>query len=156
MVVRSRELMSYETVPVAIENQKILEDRLNISISNEFFENIGEETLDLAGQMFLFLNSCPRNFILTEILKSFKDYLFTENVESILKFLNQLIVKIKDDDVIKKTALAIINKFLNMKDLQYKNIEDIYKSTSPEKMKNKYKDLSYLRKGQKLYIGFLT
>ena len=153
---RSRELMSYETVPVAIENQKILEDRLNISISNEFFENIGEETLDLAGQMFLFLNSCPRNFILTEILKSFKDYLFTENVESILKFLNQLIVKIKDDDVIKKTALAIINKFLNMKDLQYKNIEDIYKSTSPEKMKNKYKDLSYLRKGQKLYIGFLT
>ena len=149
---RSRELRSHETIPVAIENQKILEDRLNISISNEFFENIGEETLNLAGQMFLFLNSCPRNFLVTEKLKSFKNYLSTENVESILKFLNRLIVKIKDDDVIKKTSLAIINKFLNMKGLQYKNIEEIYKSTSQEKSKNEFKELSYLRKGYTLLI----
>ena len=146
--------MNDKNLPVAIENQKILEDRLNLSISNEFYDNIAEETLKLAGKMFLFLNSCPKNYILTHKLNSFEDYLSTENVESILIFLNQLIVKTKDndDDVIKKTAMAILNKLLYMKGLQYKNIEEIYKSTSQEKSKNEFKELSYLRRGYTLLI----
>ena len=126
-------------------NQKNLEEKLNVSTSTKFHDEITEETLQTAGEMFIYMNSCPNGFD-SKITKSLKSYISTENVKSILLFLNRLLINSdEDDEIVKKAALAVLNKLLHLKGLKLRKIQEMSTSSSPEKMKNE--DLTFLEKG---------
>ena len=144
----------YKTVPlpglavlhIIDANQKHLEEKLNVSSSNiKFHDDVTEETLKTAGEMFIYLNSCP-HVLDSKIFKSLKSYISTENVKSILLFLNRLLIySDEDDEIVKKAALAVLNKLLHLKGLKLRKIQEMSTSSSPEKMKNE--DLTFLEKG---------
>ena len=129
-------------------NQKNLEEKLNVSTSTKFHDEITEETLQTAGEMFIYLNSCPYVYIsyVMKITKSLKSYISTENVKSILLFLNRLLINSNEDnEIVKKAALAVLNKLLHLKGLKLRKIQEMSTSSSTEKMKNE--DLTFLEKG---------
>ena len=81
--------------------------------------------------MFLYLNSCPKNIIKSQIRKSFEDYLFNENVQKIIIFLNRIIIKSKgEDETVKESALAMLNKIHDLKGLNFQKLEVMSTSTS--------------------------
>ena len=41
------------------DNVRKLEERLNLNINNEIIENVSDRTLQLALEMFTYLNYCP-------------------------------------------------------------------------------------------------
>ena len=140
---------SYSNLTIVNENQKKLENMLNISISNHFYEKIPEETLILAGKMFIYLNSCPKNLMKSKIRKSFEEYVSKENVKTILLFLNRLIINSNENDTHgKNTALAILENIHHLQGLQFKKIEQISAMSSHTKMN--LGDLPSFHKGTRL------
>ena len=74
-----------------------------------------------AASMFIYLNSCPYVYVsyVKKITKSLKSYISTENVKSVLLFINRLLINSnEDDEIVKKAALAVLNKLLHLKGLK--------------------------------------
>ena len=137
-------------MPVVTENLKRVEDKLNVSGSDEIFENVSEETLKVAGEMFLYLNSCPKNIMKSEIRKSFEDYISNENVQNILIFLNRIVIKTNgNDETVKDPALAMLNKIHDLKELNFKKLEVI--STSSSKNVSTIEEIANIKEG--LYLN---
>ena len=123
-----------------------MEDRLSISTSDEIYENVSEDTLKVSGEMFLYLNSCPKNIIKSQIRKSFEDYLFNENVQKIIIFLNRIIINSKgEDETVKESALAMLNKIHDLKGLNFKKLEVM--STSSSVNATNIEEIKQLKKG---------
>ena len=95
--------------------------------------------------MFIYLNSCPEDIMISEKLKSFEDVVSKENTKNILMFLNRLIISSNGKNDVKKVASAILNEILNLKGLQYNKIQAFSTSSLSEKMK--IEDASYMEKG---------
>ena len=113
-------------VTTVYENQKLLEKKLNVSSSNNFYDDISENTFKNAGKMFLYLNSCPKNVFKSTLRKSFEDYLLKQNVKNILMFLNRILIKSSDNNIaVKKTATALIDRICHIKGLKFKKIHPI-------------------------------
>ena len=136
---------SYSNLSIVNENQRRLEERLNLSVPDQFLRNIPIETLTTAAEMFIYLNSCPEDIIKSEKLKSFEDVLSKENGKNILLFLNRLITSSNEKNDVKTVANAILDKISNLKGLQFKKIHGLSTSSLSEKMKNE--DVSYMEKG---------
>ena len=127
-----------------------MEDILSISTSDEIYENVSEDTLKVAGEMFLYLNSCPKNIIKSQIRKSFEDYLFNENLQKIIIFLNRIIIKSKGkDETVKESALAMLNKIHDLKELNFKKLDVM--STSSSINITKIKEIENLKTGFYIY-----
>ena len=132
-------------------NQKRLEDKLNVSSSIQFHNDIPEETLDVAGEMFIYLNFCPdfnKYYSSNPELHALDRYLLytKKNLKSIMMFLNRLAILSNDDnEILKKTATAVLNKVPHLKGLGFKKIEELSTSSSPVKMK--IEDLLFMEKG---------
>ena len=136
---------SYSNLSIVNENQRRLEERLNLSVPNQFLQNIPTETLTTAAEMFIYLNSCPEDIMISEKLKSFEDVLSKEKTKNILMFLNRLIISSNGKNDVKKVASAILNEILKLKGLQYNKIQAFSTSSLSEKMK--IEDASYMEKG---------
>ena len=133
-------------MPVVTENLKRVEDKLSVSGSDEIYENVAEDTLRIAGEMFLYLNSCPKNIMKSEIRKSFEDYISNENIQNILVFLNRIVIKTKgNDEAVKEPALAMLNKIHDLKELNFKKLEVI--STSSSKNVSTIEEIANIKEG---------
>ena len=157
----------YSNETTVYENQKLLENKLNVSLYNNFYENISEDTLNNAGKMFLYMNSCPRNVFRSELRKSFEDYLLNQNLKNILMFLNRILIKSSDNNIaVKKTATALIDRICHIKGLKFKKIHSILsfqKKTDIEKTAYFEKGMktpkiffrTFFRKNQDIYSLFI-
>ena len=105
------------------EIQKRVEEALSIESSDIIHQNISEETLRMAGEIFLYLFSCPNNFFSNGKTKAIYDNLLTYSLKDLLLFLSR-ILKTADgkDKKFWDTALSVLTKIKEIKRLSYQKL----------------------------------
>ena len=99
-------------------NDKI-EERLNMNTSYIPLADINEETLEMSGRYFTYLNFCfPKS---SKILKFFEDLFIKASVKEILMGLSSILTTTRNAE--KEVALKIWNKFGKYFDLSYNKID---------------------------------
>ena len=117
---------------VQANTMKVFE-KLGLNITDDLFENVPEPTLQTAGDMFIYLNSCPSPLLslYTDLFKnaSSRDIILT--LRGILK------TSTKGEN---KIALKIWTKIMDEMELNFKWIEKVTKDFNPDSYADNYGD----------------
>ena len=103
-----------------IENRNDLENLMiegfnkNINSSNEIISGIPNETLEHAGKMFIYLNSCSETYLAW--IDFYKRLFKSSNLKTIMQTLNRLIIKTKNEK-----HLNVVSNILSKKVFEYLN-----------------------------------
>lgn len=97
-----------------------IEKDLNMNISINLHENIEKETLDLAAQMFIYINFCPdENYLLF-----LKDLFKKDSLQNMLLSLSS--IKKTTQNAVKKSSSLILNMLLRKFSLcHFKRINEL-------------------------------
>ena len=115
-------LISIEDITVNIEN---IANELKETVSDKIIDNIGKETYETAGEMFLFLNLCPK--LMNEWI-IFYVHLFQNSSPDVMAQALNRILKIeneKKDQLNLKIAQNIFKNFRKKFAVQLKSIESL-------------------------------
>ena len=113
------------TPRIAADNIAIIEQQLKIVTNDETFENITDETLTTAARLYLFLNSCSKEYHYW--IPFFEELLFS-NVTSdvVILTLNRLTKKENVPNIIKTVAKSLLKTTLKQDwSLEFEKIEMI-------------------------------
>lgn len=80
-------LVYEEIVKIFIEK---IEDKLQIPSNDTIIQDIPQNTLDAAGEMFTYLSFCPDEFLRSKLLKAFIQYISKANLRDLIMFLNKI------------------------------------------------------------------
>ena len=96
---------------------------MNSESSDNIHQNISDETFEMAGEMFLYLYSCPDNLFKDGRTKAIHDKLLISSLKDLLLFLSR-ILKIADgkDKKFWDTALSVLTKIKEIKRLSYQKL----------------------------------
>ena len=108
------------------EIQKRVEEALNSESSDNIHQNISDETLEMAGEMFLYLYSCPDNLFIYGRTKAIYDKLLTFSSKDLLLFLSR-ILKTADgkDKKFWDLALNVLTKIKDIKRFSYQKLLEL-------------------------------
>ena len=112
-------------------NVKSIEDGLNVMATDITFENITDEALEMAGEMFIYLNQCPGYLYGWQLFYS--DLLNGSPPDVIILTLNRILKSAKNsEDVIANLAKMILGRITDLLQLKYEGILDLsLKSRQP-------------------------
>ena len=113
-------------ISLVAEIQKRVEEALNSESSDIIHQNISEETLRIAGEIFIYLFSCPYNLISNGRTKAIYDKLLTYSLKDLLLFLSR-ILKTADgkDEKLFDTALSVLTKLKDIKQFSYQKLMEL-------------------------------
>ena len=118
-------IYSRPNISLVEEIQNRIEEAMNMN--NESFDiihqEISDETLRMAGEIFIYLFSCPENLINDGRTKAIHDKLLISSLKDLLLFLSR-ILKIADgkDKKFWDTALSVLTKIKEIKRLSYQKL----------------------------------
>ena len=115
----------YNVLQVIIPKVNALEDKLKINSSGVILENMSNDSLKTAAQMFLYLNSCSH--FLKPWLSFYKDLFHWKSGKSIPEIILSLnrIMKPRNKPRDRKIASQIFENLTSLLALNYQNIEKI-------------------------------
>ena len=118
-------IYSRPNISLVEEIQNRIEEAMNMN--NESFDiihqNISDETLRMAGEIFIYLFSCPENLISDGRTKAIYDTLLTFSLKDLLLFLSR-ILKTTDgkDEKFWDTASSVLTKIKDIKRLSFQKL----------------------------------
>ena len=108
------------------EIQKRVEEALNSESSDNIHQNISDETLEMAGEMFLYLYSCPDNLFIYGRTKAIYDKLLTYSLKDLLLFLSRILKTANGkDEQLFDTALSVLTKLKDIKQFSYQKLMEL-------------------------------
>ena len=118
-----------------VSHVKAVENLLNINESTEIFRDITDESLKVAGEMFLYLNSCPYESYPFEFEFWFKFYddLFKNKSPEVIVLTISRMLKGKGNHSnkrLKTTANQLFTRLISLLSLKYRNIQNITRGLS--------------------------
>ena len=124
---------------------KAVEQNLNIESSEQINDNLTNEELKTAGEMFLFLSTCPDSWF-KSWSSFYTDLFLTESTDQIILTLNRLIkTEMLQDKEAKVRAEKLMKRSMSLMSLKYEQIQ----RWRPEKNGYVFKD-SEIRNGTNL------
>ena len=103
---------------------------------NEIKDDITEERLEIAAKMFIYLNFCPNDFIISEKKEKFTFLIKSLSLKEIILYLNRIRITAKDN--YKIVAHKTLEKLREILPLQYRNLQMLL--SSEEKFHENWKD----------------
>ena len=121
-------IYSRPNISLVEEIQNRIEEVMNMN--NESFDiihqKISDETLRMAGEIFIYLFSCPENLISDGRTKAIYDTLLTFSLKDLLLFLSR-ILKTTDgkDEKFWDTASSVLTKIKDIKRLSFQKLLEL-------------------------------
>ena len=113
------------------------EKQMKLTTSEEIFPNISESSLKVAGEMFLYLNSCP--YHLQYWFKFYADLFKNKSPEVFLITLNRILktstAKNEDNKRLKMIANKLFTRATSLLSLKYGDIQNITKGVGDSSWK---------------------
>ena len=118
-----------------VSHVKAVENLLNMNESTEIFRDITDKSLKVAGEMFLYLNSCPYESYPFEFELWFKFYdnLFKNKSPEVIVLTISRMLKGKGNHSnkrLKTTANQLFTRLTSLLSLKYRNIQNITQGLS--------------------------
>ena len=132
-----------------ISNTMKFEEKLNLTTPDDIFENVTESTLETAGEIFLYLNSCPPPILnlYSELFKNGTSREIILALTSIIKSSHK-----RDRDVARKIWSKITDEMRLTCKLIERSTNEIPKNISEDNVDDKYGADTIFKKSSQSHI----